>query len=89
MNPTPLRAEMAVKDINAMRPAQRERLDTMYLAQKTWPLAVWRARYLDHPLLGCLARRLIWRQLRWSEADLVERAPEPVAWSGVVVADLS
>ncbi|MFL5340152.1 MAG: DUF4132 domain-containing protein [Gemmataceae bacterium] len=50
----------AVKDINAMLPAQRERLDTMYLAQKTWPLAVWKERYLDHPLVGTIARRLIW-----------------------------
>jgi hypothetical protein len=49
-----------VKDINTMLPAQRERIDTLFLAQKTWPLALWRERYLDHPLVGTIARRLLW-----------------------------
>ncbi len=52
--------QAAVKDINAMLPAQRERLDTLFLSRKTWPLAVWRERYLDHPLIGTISRRLIW-----------------------------
>ena len=50
----------ALKDVNAMLPAQRERIDTLFLAQKTWPLALWKERYLDHPLVGTIARRLIW-----------------------------
>ncbi len=50
----------AAKDIQRMLPAQRERLDGLFLAEKTWPLATWRERYLDHPLVGTLARRLIW-----------------------------
>ncbi len=52
--------QTAVKDIQKMLPAQRERLDTLFLARKAWPLATWRERYLDHPLVGTLARRLIW-----------------------------
>lgn len=48
------------KDIQRMLPAQRERLDTLFLQQKTWPLGLWRERYLDHPLVGVIARRLIW-----------------------------
>lgn len=51
----------AVKDIQRMLPAQRERLDNLYLQQKRWPLQVWRQRYFDHPLVGVLTRRLIWR----------------------------
>jgi hypothetical protein len=51
----------AVADIKAMLPAQRDRIEQLYLQQKTWPLAVWRERYLDHPLVGTIARRLIWR----------------------------
>ena len=31
-----------------------------YLPERDWPLEVWRKRYLEHPLLGTLARRLIW-----------------------------
>src|SRR5262249_55457400 len=48
------------KDIEKMLPAQRERIDGLFLPQKSWPLAVWRERYLDHPLVGTLARRIIW-----------------------------
>ena len=51
----------AAKDIQKMLPAQRDRIDSLFLAQKSWPLATWRERYWDHPLVGTLARRLIWR----------------------------
>jgi hypothetical protein len=50
----------AVKDIAQMLPAQSERIDALFLAQKRWSVSVWRERYLDHPLVGTLARRLVW-----------------------------
>ncbi|MFI2207229.1 DUF4132 domain-containing protein [Streptomyces sp. NPDC020192] len=50
----------AVKDIDRMLIAQSERLDRQFLARRTWPYATWRERYLDHPLAGTLARRLLW-----------------------------
>jgi hypothetical protein len=53
--------QQALKDIKSMLPAQRDRLDSMLLLQKRWPLEQWRERYLDHPLIGTIARRLIWR----------------------------
>jgi Domain of unknown function (DUF4132) len=53
--------QAAVKDVGKMLTAQRERIDSLFLAQKSWPFDVWRARYLDHPLVGAIARRLIWR----------------------------
>ena len=52
--------QAAAKDIQRMLPAQRERIDGLFLQQKRWPFAVWRERYLDHPLVGVLARRLLW-----------------------------
>ncbi len=52
--------QQALKDTQAMLPAQRDRIDSMFLMQKTWPLGQWRERYLDHPLIGTIARRLIW-----------------------------
>lgn len=48
-------------DLAHMLAAQSARLERLPLAERRWPLAVWRARYLDHPLVGTLARRLIWR----------------------------
>jgi hypothetical protein len=50
----------AGKDLQRMIPAQKERLDSMFLARRSWKCSVWRERYLDHPLVGILARRLIW-----------------------------
>lgn len=50
----------SAKDIQRMLPAQRERIDSLFLQQRAWPLGVWRERYLDHPLIGTLARRILW-----------------------------
>src|SRR5690606_21349884 len=50
----------AVKDVEKMLSAQAERLDRQFLARRVWPYDAWRTRYLDHPLVGTLARRLIW-----------------------------
>jgi hypothetical protein len=50
-----------VGEIETMFAAQRERLDGLYLARRDWTYAQWKARYLDHPLVGTLARRLIWK----------------------------
>jgi hypothetical protein len=52
--------QQSLKDIQSMLPAQRDRIDSMFLLQKTWPFEEWRERYLDHPLVGTIARRLIW-----------------------------
>jgi len=51
---------LAAKEIKKMLPVQRDRIDNLYLNQKEWDYPVWRERYLDHPLVGTLARRIIW-----------------------------
>ncbi|AUS77386.1 hypothetical protein C1701_02270 [Actinoalloteichus sp. AHMU CJ021] len=50
----------AVKDVTKMLTAQRDRLDRLMLSRRTWRYEGWRDRYLDHPLVGVLARRLVW-----------------------------
>ena len=52
--------KLILKDIQSMLPAQRDRIDSMFLQQKSWNYAKWRERYLDHPLVGTIASRLIW-----------------------------
>ncbi len=52
--------QQSLKDIQSMLPAQRDRIDGMYLLEKSWPIAEWRERYHDHPLVGTIARRLLW-----------------------------
>lgn len=49
------------KEIAKLLPGQRDRLEQLLLQERTWSFAQFRSRYLDHPLVGTLARRLIWR----------------------------
>jgi len=78
----------AAKDIEKMLPAQRDRLDKLHLRQKTWAYQTWVDRYLNHPLTGTLARRLIWSfshgedrpsvHAAWLNDRLVDAAGEAV-----------
>lgn len=52
--------ETAVKDISKMLTAQVERLDRQFLQRRTWEYPAWREYYIDHPLVGTIARRLLW-----------------------------
>ncbi|MFO0934201.1 MAG: DUF4132 domain-containing protein [Planctomycetota bacterium] len=72
----------AAKDLERMLPAQRDRIERSYLRRASWPVATWRERYLDHPLVGVLARRLIWR-LVGPETEGVRAA----AWLDGVLVD--
>jgi hypothetical protein len=49
-----------VREIKAVLPGQRDRLERLLLERREWPRELWRERYLDHPLVGSLVRRLIW-----------------------------
>ena len=78
----------AVKDIRKMLPAQRDRIDNLFLQQKQWTYGSWQARYIDHPLVGTIARRLIWKFSKddkaasaiWSDGRMVGRDGKPVDW---------
>ncbi|WP_406254638.1 DUF4132 domain-containing protein [Streptomyces chartreusis] len=78
----------AVKDIDRMLSAQSERLDRQFLSRRTWPYAAWRERYLDHPLVGTLARRLLWtvdgRTVGYADGELRTLADAPVTEGGRV-----
>ena len=80
----------ASKDVQKMLPAQRDRIENLYLEAKSWPYPVWRERYLDHPLVGTLARRLIWHFTDgdrtvagvWYEGRMVDRTGRALDWLG-------
>jgi hypothetical protein len=48
------------RDVEAMVRVQRDRIDNLFLAARTWPLDHWRERYVEHPIVGRVTRRLIW-----------------------------
>lgn len=49
------------KDIQKMLPAQAERIERLLLDGREMNVNVWRERYLNHPLLSQIGRRLIWQ----------------------------
>ena len=78
----------AIKDIRKMLPAQRDRMDTLLLLQKKWNYDVWQARYINQPLVGTIARRLVWKFSQedksasaiWLDGHMVGRDDRPVDW---------
>lgn len=59
--------KQTAKDIEKMLPPVRDRIEQLFLADRSWSWDDFRERYLDHPLVGSLARRLIWRFRQGSE----------------------
>ncbi|MFC6593009.1 DUF4132 domain-containing protein [Deinococcus lacus] len=50
----------AQKEAEGAASALAQRLDSLMIGDKTWRGDVWAERYLNHPLAGTVARRLIW-----------------------------
>jgi hypothetical protein len=49
-----------IQDMEKMLPAQRQRIERLFLSEREWDFDKWCEYYLDHPLLAHIARRLIW-----------------------------
>jgi hypothetical protein len=49
------------KEIKRAIAAERLRVESLLAEERKWELEEWRRLYLDHPLTGAFARRLIWR----------------------------
>ncbi|GCF08666.1 DUF4132 domain-containing protein [Dictyobacter arantiisoli] len=66
-------------DIEHMLSTQRDRLERFPFVDQHWSLAAWEERYLHHPLLSLLTRRLIW-QLRTGD-----QINQGIWWDGQLV----
>jgi Domain of unknown function (DUF4132) len=75
-----------VKDLQAMISAQKERIDGLFLEQKTWSADVWRERYIDHPMVGTIGRRLIWC-VDGAAVTMVEGQAQDLDAKAVAIAD--
>lgn len=49
-----------VKEAKATLAAGRRQLDSAPLERRAWILDDWRKRYIDHPVLGTIGRRVLW-----------------------------
>ncbi len=82
--------KQAEKEIRQLLPAQRDRLEQLLLQHKSWSMTELRSRFLDHPLVGVVARRLIWRFTDgsrrasgvWFEGRFVTEQHTDVDWLG-------
>lgn len=76
------------KEIEKLLPAQRNRIERLFLDRRSLRFSHFREHYLDHPLTGVLARRLIWRfRNQGNEADgiwcndiLVDARDNELSW---------
>ncbi len=76
------------KDVQQLLRTQRDRFERTYLEPRTWPFSDFKARFLDHPLVSPLARRLIWHfqhgrkkaQGIPRDATIVGSDDHPVPW---------
>jgi hypothetical protein len=55
-------------DIEKMLTAQRSRIENFVERDRVWTFETWQARYLNHPLLSHLTRRLIWQFTQGKQA---------------------
>jgi hypothetical protein len=78
------------KEIDKLLPAQRDRLEQLFRQERSWPLGEFRARFLDHPLVGALARRLIWHFTTgthagagiWHDGRIIDERSRALDWLG-------
>jgi hypothetical protein len=74
------------KELAPLLTAQRRRLEALFLEDRSWSVADFRARFLDHPLVGVVARRLIWRfgdaDGCWHDGRLVDELGRPLEGLG-------
>ncbi len=50
----------AAKGLDLLLGSQKRRLEGLLAETRSWPFSIWRERYLEHPVVAVLARRLIW-----------------------------
>ncbi|MBX3119863.1 MAG: DUF4132 domain-containing protein [Fimbriimonadaceae bacterium] len=51
------------KEIESALSAQKARLESLFMIDRSWPYPLWRERHIDHPLMANMTRRLVWRFL--------------------------
>ncbi|MBS0204317.1 MAG: DUF4132 domain-containing protein [Planctomycetes bacterium] len=53
--------QQSVKAVETTLSTSIARFEAAPLGQRSWRIAEWKSRYLDHPVVGTIVRRLIWQ----------------------------
>ena len=79
------------KEIKSYLPVQRDRIEQFYLKQRVWRYEDWAPYYIDHPLVGFVAKGLIWHFTKskrkkttavWRENSWLDEEGKVVDWIG-------
>ncbi|WP_127501022.1 DUF4132 domain-containing protein [Actinoplanes solisilvae] len=54
-------ARRLVAEANQSLGVERLRIEGLFSQERTWDWGTWKRHYLDHPITGAIARRLIWQ----------------------------
>lgn len=53
--------KLLAKELQQTLLAQRDRIDGLFISNRTWDGLTWQRFYIDHPIVSGIARRLIWQ----------------------------
>lgn len=77
-----------IQAIEKMLSAHHDRIERLLLYEREWEFERWQERYLNHPLLAHLSRRLIWSFQQdhqttagiWHHGKIVDHQDRPLEW---------
>lgn len=77
-----------IRDMEGMLSSHGRRIESFFLSEREWELETWRERYLNHPLIATLSRRLIWHFRDdknqaagiWRDGELVDCGNAKMEW---------
>lgn len=49
-----------IKDVETQLKSQSKRIENLLLSDKEWEVDFWREKYLEHPFVGIVSKRLLW-----------------------------
>ena len=79
-------------DIEKLLPSVRYRIESSLLQQRHWQYNAWRERYLDHPICGAFARKLLWnfngKAGIWLNGNIVNLVGNPLALEDMTLVEL-
>lgn len=67
-----------LKEVQATLRSERDRIESIFATDRTWPAQEWAAYYLAHPLVGAHARRLLWEASTAPDGPWIAGLPERI-----------
>lgn len=76
------------KEIEALLPVQRDRIEKFYLRSRTWAYEEWYAAYITQPLMKIISSKLIWHFYEgekktegiFSDGEILGLNGQPIKW---------